>query len=140
MGWNLYKYARCKRIQKYKYDAFGPFLVYSTQHFVAITGESINLSWCTNFFRPFQFTILLVFFLWNRSGIRKIFAWERQYLCQLHYLVIFTCMLQFDILSEKVDKVRPNRPAKPLPVLKPIRPPVDPTPSVVPEDVPSTSA
>lgn len=50
------------------------------------------------------------------------------------------CGYKFDILSEKVDKVRPNRPAKPLPVLKPIRPPVDPTPSVVPEDVPSTSA
>ncbi|KAG6621523.1 hypothetical protein I3842_Q023500, partial [Carya illinoinensis] len=48
------------------------------------------------------------------------------------------CGYKFDIPSEEVDKVRPNRPPKPPPVPKPIQPPVD--PNVTAEDVLSTSA
>lgn len=47
-------------------------------------------------------------------------------------------MLQFDILTETVDKVRPNRPPKPPPTPKPTRKPFD--PSVTAEEIPCTSA
>lgn len=52
--------------------------------------------------------------------------------------MLFICMLQFDILSEEVDKVRPKRPPKPPPTPKPTRKPID--PSVTAEDVPCSSA
>ncbi|KAL0011029.1 hypothetical protein SO802_006137 [Lithocarpus litseifolius] len=49
------------------------------------------------------------------------------------------CGYKFDMHSEKVDKVRPNRPPKlPPPVPKPTRPSVDHIETA--EDIPSTSA
>ena len=50
-------------------------------------------------------------------------------------------MLQFDMLTEHVHKVRPNRPPKPPPVEKPTSPPVEPARATMKDkDVPSTSA
>lgn len=50
-------------------------------------------------------------------------------------------MLQFDMLTEHVDKVRPNRPPKPPPAEKLTSTPVEPPRATAKDDdVPSTSA
>jgi hypothetical protein len=45
--------------------------------------------------------------------------------------------LQFEVKPDEADKVSPNRPLKPEPILKPKPKPVDP---IDPPDVPDTSA
>lgn len=51
---------------------------------------------------------------------------------------LLMCILQFEIDTEKVDKVRPNRPPPPPPVAKPLPHVV--RPGELTQDLPGTSA
>lgn len=87
--------------------------------------------------------------LCKKMKCHRIFVWELQKVFQtfggciyhLSWLLVteqYIYLLQFDMLTENIHKVRPNRPPKPPPVLKPTSPPFEPKRTT--EDIPSTSA